>query len=418
MLKICAVRRSVKKLYAAAAIVAAITSPAQGADLSAPGVDYQQLHSFSPWTGKTGLKTGGVAPTGELVQTRDGLVYGVGSYGGRYNCGTIYRIDAASAVQIVYSFRCQPGGGWPSPKGALVEAADGSLYGTTAYGGAESVGSVFRFGPDGRFAEIHSFSREGAEGRNPPSGLTIAPDGSLYGVTSAGPGAVNAGTVFKLGADGVPAVLLDFSSAADPQGGTRPAASLIVGSDGWLYGTTVNGGAFSRGTAFRLSTQGRLVTLHHFRGGKGDGQYPAGRLLQASDGQFYGVTTTGGPADRGVVYRLANTAGNTLLKRFDSAASEGHAPTGALTQGQDGRLYGTTVGNNKLNDGTSFDGTVYALTLSGTLTTLQWFEHMSLFDDPAPGPLAIAPGQLLGTTPMGGEVDAGRAYGLRLVTAP
>src|SRR5213075_3526457 len=84
------------------------------------------LHSFS------GLDDGS-DPVG-LLQARDGNLYGQTRADGIYSCGTIFRLGTNGILTTLYSFSGQPKAGFPY--GGLLEAADGNLYGTTAYGGA------------------------------------------------------------------------------------------------------------------------------------------------------------------------------------------------------------------------------------------------------------------------------------------
>src|SRR5262245_19553575 len=87
------------------------------------------------------------------------------------------------------------------------------------------------------------------------------------------------------------AVLHEFSGYAYAAG---PSAPLVEGSDGYFYGTTLEGGAFHHGQIFRISPSGVLTILHEFAGGATDGEGPQSALIQASDGNFYGTTASGG----------------------------------------------------------------------------------------------------------------------------
>lgn len=131
--------------------------------------------------------------------------------------------------------------------------------------------------------------------------LIQASDGIFYGTTQSG-GALNRGTVFRMTASGTVKVLHSFSGnhEADPAAGANPTGGLVEGADGNLYGTTSIGGRTANGTVFRITPAGVLTTLYEFRGvGENDGSDPHGTLILASDGNFYGTTSSGG---RGALY--------------------------------------------------------------------------------------------------------------------
>jgi uncharacterized repeat protein (TIGR03803 family) len=85
--------------------------------------------------------------------------------------------------------------------------------------------------------------------------------------------------------------------------GSAPLASLILGCDGKLYGTTSSGGAFNAGTVFVMAPTGELSVLHAFTG-RDDGGSPVSGLMQANDCSLYGTTPVGGTWSRGTVYRI------------------------------------------------------------------------------------------------------------------
>jgi uncharacterized repeat protein (TIGR03803 family) len=402
-------------------VMAALWSAAVVAgDHGARDVRYTDLHDFARWRAGSGRPSGGVAPSSELTQLRDRNAYvGVAAYGGRHNCGSIYSVDGQRQVRTLYSFRCALGGAWPKANGPLVEAADGSLWGTTTYGGAESVGSVFRWSPREGFDEVHSFAAFGETGRLPQAGLAPGADGRLWGSTSSGPVGKQAGLVFSVGSGGGVQVVHVFDEVNDPQSGARPMAALTPGPGGVLFGTTAFGGEYDRGTAFAIAPQGDLTTLHAFRGGARDGEYPMHALLYASDGHLWGVTSTGGRGGNGVVYRLKPSGDTKVIRNFGGASADpadGRFPSGRLAEGAGGVLYGVTVGDGVRRNGGLFDATVFALYPQGGFATLHRFDRASLFDGPIAGPTITDENRLLGTTPAGGENDAGRLY--RIIPKP
>ena len=123
--------------------------------------------------------------------------------------------------------------------------------------------------------------------------------GYLYGTTMQG-GAYMGGSVFRLAPDGTLTLLHSFGGDSD---GGFPRAGVVRDSFGNLYGTTEYGGAFHKGTVFRLAPDGTLTVLHRFRGP--DGRSPASGVVRDSRGNLYGTTTQGGTADRGTLYLLS-----------------------------------------------------------------------------------------------------------------
>ena len=121
--------------------------------------------------------------------------------------------------------------------------------------------------------------------------------------------------------------------------GTNPYASLIQGTDGNFYGTTSSGGNFNFGTVFQMTPSGAVTVLHAFTGGT-DGGSPYASLIQATDGNFYGTASAGGMG-AGTVFQITPSGAFTVLHAFTGA--DGAAPYAALIQGADGNFYGTTA---------------------------------------------------------------------------
>lgn len=166
--------------------------------------------------------------------------------------------------------------------------------------------------------------------------------------------------------------LYSFCSRTDCADGLYPRAGLIQATDGNFYGTTVSGGTHSNkachqrcGTIFEITPGGTLTTLHSFD--NADGSAPYAGLIQGADGNFYGTTSAGGAHGHGTVFELTLTGTLTTLHSFDG--TDGSAPYATLIQGTDGNFYGTTTGG-----GAQGYGTVFEITQSGTLITLHSFD--------------------------------------------
>jgi uncharacterized repeat protein (TIGR03803 family) len=186
-------------------------------------------------------------------------------------------------------------------------------------------------------------------------------------------------------------VLYEFGDRVQP-------GPLIEASDGNFYGTTGSGGAFGRGTIFRMSRDHRVSILYNFSG-LWDGGAPVGKFLQASDGHLYGATSENGAYNQGILYRFSLDGQFKTLHAFN-VAIDGRNPTGSLVQGADGLLYGTTAGHPW--DPPYDDGVAFSSTLEGNVTVLHTFVS-GMNDGGLPGPLIQASdGNFYGKTALGG----------------
>jgi uncharacterized repeat protein (TIGR03803 family) len=187
------------------------------------------------------------------------------------------------------------------------------------------------------------------------NGLTQALDGNFYGTTASGGSGCEesdgCGTLFKMSPAGTFTTLLKFDGAA----GAAPLANLRQATDGNLYGTTYSGGfacSAGCGTAFIVSSTGRLAGTFFFNGGNGAG--PSGGLLQATNGGFYGTTGGGGRYGFGTVFSFS--AGLGPFVAFVRNPAKAGQQFGILGQG----FTGTT---NVTLDGTPAFFTVKSDTL-------------------------------------------------------
>jgi uncharacterized protein (TIGR03437 family) len=322
------------------------------------------LHSFSALEG-----TGTIA---SLVQGVDGNFYGTAITGGAASSGTIFKMSSAGNVTVLHSFSGADGAG---PAAPLIQARDGYFYGTTALGGNLSCsvnatstvpgcGTIFKIDSAGNFTSLHSFT--GPDGLLPVSSLLQANDGSLYGTVAGGgtapTGGSAFGTIFRMNSAGVVTVLHSFGVSAGPANdGGVVQASVVQGADGNFYGTTSAGGnSTNSGTVFKMDTSGNVSVLHSFSGP--DGAISTAPLIQASDGNFYGTTqqrgnlSCTGPngSGCGALFKM-DLAGNvSVLNVFSGQPADGSYPHAALIQGKNGFLYGTTQYGGPSNDGIVF----------------------------------------------------------------
>ena len=295
-------------------------------------------------------------PEAGLLQTTNGDFYGTTAVGGSSGNGTIFKITRAGGLTTIYEFQDSTDGA--SPLGALVQAGNGVFYGTTSVGGGNpcACGTVFKVTSAGMLTTLHAFVGGGTEGNYPEAGLVQGTDGNFYGTTANG-GTNGYGTVFKITPAGMLTVLYSFDSTD----GANPWAGLVQGTDGNFYGTTTYGGTsgsgctgFGCGTVFKITSAGMLATLHNFDGT--DGAIPTGGLAQATNGVFYGTTSGYGANNGGTIFKITTAGTLTTLHNFDVA--HGANPLGGLAQATNGTFYGTTS-----QGGTDNNGTVFSLSV-------------------------------------------------------
>ena len=284
------------------------------------------LHAFTATNGDGGR------PSSTPVIGPKGVLYGDTLSGGQYNNGAIYSLTptgtagAAWNEQILHSFQLVVGDGG-GPAGALALAADGTIYGTTSVSaGPYYSGTAFALTPPAKTGgawtetQIYIFgSQPGDVGA--PAGVTMAPNGLLYGSTNAFSGrppcSGNCGTVFQLSPPSIPGgpwtetVLHTFNNLTGDLWSSL--STPVIGPNGVLYGAAWGGGAFGKGGIFQLappSSPGGTWTetiLYSFTGGA-DG-WASNSVTLGSDGNLYGTTyqggvSPGGATNQGTVFQL------------------------------------------------------------------------------------------------------------------
>jgi len=265
-----------------------------------------------------------------LIRNADGTFYGNTYYGGP-GFGTVYQLSSKGEETVLHMFQGQADGAYP--QSPLVEDAKGNVYGTAySYGGPSSAGTIFKINNTGEFSVLHTFTG-GADGNRPAAGLVQDSEGNFYG-TTAGGGANLFGVVFKLSSTGEESVLYSFKGGRDGEG---PVAPLIRDESGNLYGTTEYGGVrvsqYSCGTVFRVSSTAKETVLHRFTGYT-DGCNPTTALVRDAEGNLYGTTSA-------TIFRISACGGETVLYSF-TGGPDGEPPVSGLIQDAQGNLCGTT----------------------------------------------------------------------------
>ena len=291
--------------------------------------------------------THGKFPYGGLTLGTDGNFYGTTSVGGSTNLGVIFKITPAGALTVLHTFASGDG---ITPYAPPIQAADGNFYGTTAFGGASGYGAVYKITPTGAYTVLHSFDL--TNGSRPFGPLVQGNDGNFYGTAYSGVGNNRYGIVFKVTGNGTFTILHAFNLTD----GANPYAGLVLGKDGNFYGTTFNGGSVGYGTVFKITSAGALTVLHSFTP-TSDGGTPYGGLVQASDGNLYGVGYLGGASNHGTIFRIA--PGGTFSTRYSFDGTKGGSPMVTLLQHTIGILHGDTN-----TGGTHNTGVFYSLKAS------------------------------------------------------
>jgi uncharacterized repeat protein (TIGR03803 family) len=245
------------------------------------------------------------------------------------------------------------------------------------------------------FSLLYSFAGGSSDSADPYHTLIQGSDGNFYGTTLAG-GTSNAGTIFKITPSGTESVFYSFANI--------PYAGLVQSSDGNIYGTTASGGTSGRGTVFKITPSGSESVLYSFPAGSSD---PYTGLIQGSDGNFYGTTGAGGTNDDGTVFKITPSGIETVLHAFAKSGSDGQTPYAGLIQGSDGNLYGTTYFG-----GANGFGTVFKVTPGGTETVLYSFAGGSDGEHPYAGVIQGSDGNFYGTTYQGGASGFGTVFKL------
>ena len=369
-----------------------------GCGLTASAQTYSVLHNF-------GSGADGQTPFAGLAIDAHGNLYGTARYGGSYGQGMVFRLSPSGSAWLytpLFQFNGENGA---LPSAGMIFGPDGTLYGTTAYGGTGGgQGAVFNLRPQPRFCGsvncpwnetvLKSFS--GYDGFYP---LNLAFDhaGNLYGVTQGG-GYYNDGVAFEFSRSGGSWVykhIVDFDGVYLPNG-------VVPDADGNLYGTSLG----SSGTLFEVTNSGQVVVLVSF-GTAGAGIDPVSQLLMDGQGNLYGQTLFEGTGGGGTVFRYSlNEQTLNVLYPFIGSINNGSVSSSSLMMDSQGNLYGTTAWQ-----GAHDYGQVFKLSPDGN----GGYNYTDLHDftcgDDGCGPwsnvVMDSAGNLYGTTAYGGANNGG-----------
>ena len=369
------------------------------------------LHNF---TGQAD----GANPYAGLTLDARGNLYGTTANGGNGG-GVVFKLTRTNGSWTfapLYKFAAHDDAA--VPYAGVAFGADGSLYGTTAGGGAHDSGAVFNLRPPAHFTPnifapwnetvLYSF-QGGADGANPYAGVIFDQMGNIFGTTNVG-GSGRVGTVFELqhsGGGWTESVIYNFSGA----NGKFPLSDVIFDNAGNLYGTTQQGGANDFGTIYELTDSGGAWTesfLHSF-GSQGE-SFPTAGLTFGASGHLFGATASGS----GGIFKLDPLNGSWIYS-FLYGSGGGIAECGArgdLVADAIGNLYGATT-----CDGSHGAGSIFKLThINGGWAFITLYEFTGGADGlfPEAGVALDASGNLYGTTTVGGAYGNGVVWQLTL----
>jgi uncharacterized repeat protein (TIGR03803 family) len=350
------------------------------------------LHSFLNGS------TDACEPEDNIVQGRDGNMYGVGVSCGT-SSGAVYKISPAGTESVVFNFPS----GWSSCFSGLTIGSDGNFYGT-CFTTPTGNGSIFQLTPAGVFTDKYDFTGTNGD-TEPVFGPIQATDGNFYGTTGFYP--FSCGNIYKLTSAGVYTNLHTFSGSD-----CGPASSLFQASDGQLYGTlyacAINSGV-GGGCVYKISTAGVFKEIYGFTS---TGLNPCTGVIQAKNGNLYGATNQAGANGNGNIYKLTTAGVFTDLHDFnnttDAECGDNVGRTTVnLLQVTDGSFYGV----NGIN-GPSGGGGIYKLTSANVFTA---FLFPNPFIDGA-APLSTllqnTNGLVYGTTASGGPTSCNPCQGV------
>lgn len=338
------------------------------------------------------------SPAGNIVQGRDGNMYGVGAIIGRgaNSTGAIYKISPAGAESVFFNFpatisRCFSG---------LTLGSDGNFYGTCGANMATGTGILYRLTPAGVFTDIHDFTASDYPVTFQP---IQASDGNLYGVTPA--------IVYKRTPAGVFTTIHTFVSPD-----VQPLSNLFQASDGNLYGTiTLCALSGNRGCVYKVSTRGTYKNIYGFA--DPTGSFACTGVIQGKNVKLYGATGFGRPLSEGNIYELTTAGVNTGLHDFnnstDGACNPGAFPVVSQLQVTDGSLYGVNYGGGDANN-----GSIYKLTPANVFSVFLFPSNNIDGGQPYSTLIQNTNGLVYGTTSGGGANSVGNFFSVATGDAP
>ncbi len=272
----------------------------------------------------------------------------------------------AQTVSTIYDFVGSSNS--QNPQGVIAQGRDGNYYGMTT--GPEP-GTIYNVSRSGTFTLLRSMVYADGQTCN---GLVLGTDGNFYGTCfNGGNNGNSTGTFFQVTPAGALTVLHYFDGmSSGTSDGCNPQGVPMQATDGNFYGTAKVCGLYNGGMAYKITTAGAFTPIHSFAGGASDAQNPQGALIQGSDGNLWGTSYAGGPTGSGTVFKMTTAGKVTVVYQFEECglATTGCNPAAGLVQGTDGNYYGTA-----LSGGINNQGVVFKVTPGGAYTVLHDFNE-------------------------------------------
>lgn len=376
--------------------------------------NYGTIYCFNP-AGNTCIKihdfdttaSGGIIPSGKLLQANNGMLYGLTYQGGKLNEGVLYEFNLQNNTYTnLFEFDGSKNG--RHPLGSLMQAKNGLLYGTCYQGGIYNFGLLFQFDPGNDSLEIKAHFSGPGNGSNPYNSLLETDSGTLLGMNFLG-GSSNAGTVYRYSY--INDSLYKIADLNGSGNGRNPYGGFSRGPSGRYYAMTFAGGTANAGVILEYNPANDSLTKKLDLGGSASARNPMGDFFLSKTGKLYGLSQRGGSTNSGMIFTY-NPAGNTFTKLIEfNFASGGNSPLGRLCQASNRKLYGLT-----LNGGTSNRGVLFEYDAETDVFTKK---HSFIGLDGAQpySTLCSFNGLLLGTTYSGGSNSVGVIFKYDPVTS-
>ncbi len=340
----------------------------------------------------------GSTPFGSLIEYSNGIFYGLTNKGGLLNGGVLFKYDAATGnYSKKIGFGESPLGS--SPDGSLLLATNNKLYGLASYGGKYNNGTLFEYDPTTQTYSKKADFENSTTGED-PEGSLIQVGNFLYGFTVYG-GSNDEGVIFKYDLNNDTLIkIVDFDNVIK---GKYPEGEMFLASNGKLYGLA-GGGTNSKGILFEYDPNtNTFIKKYDFD--NNSGTYPKGTLIE-NNGKLYGTCKGGGNNDQGTLFSFdINTNTYTKLYDFDSNLS-GSNPYSYLTNAGNNILLGTTNTGGTNEDGILYKYDI----INDTLEVLWNFDDTNFGKRPRGSLLKATNGKFYGLTFSGGTNDLGTLY--------
>lgn len=349
----------------------------------------------------------GSGPFGTLLEIGTGELYGMTSSGGTSNgsYGTLFMYNFNTNI---LTKKMDFFGSEAVPRGSLMKASNGKIYGLTSAGGSAGQGLLFEYDFLNNKLKNRLDFQGTSEGYNPYGSLVQANNGKLYGMTLRGTGN-GKGVLFEY--DLATKIYKRKKSFDGSLLGDSPYGSLIQITTGKLYGMTSDGGANFKGTLFEYDIATDVLTRKADFNGAERGKTPFGTPMQASNGKIYGMASAGGTSDFGVLFEYDPIA-KIFAKKIDFDGLNGQKPYGNLIEASNGKLYGMT-----LNGGTNNFGVLFEYDKSsGVLTKKIDFDGANNGKLPYASLVKGTQNKIYGMTSAGGISDFGVLFEFDIAT--